>query len=142
MNVFSLLDKTARRYPARTAIFHGEAPVRDWASLHERALRLAASLRAELPAGARVAVVAKNCPEYPEILFGIWAAGLVAVPVNVKLHEREVAQILKDAGAALVFVSADPTALREALAREDHSCGIIEIGAADYGALLKAERAG
>ena len=114
MNVFSLLDKTARRYPTQTAIFHGRTPVHDWADLHDRASRLAASLNRALPAGARVAVVAKNCPEYPEVLFAIWAAGLVAVPVNAKLHEREVAQILKDAAAALVFVTGDPAALRAA----------------------------
>jgi acyl-CoA synthetase (AMP-forming)/AMP-acid ligase II len=141
MNVFSLLDKTARRYATQPAISHGKKLVRDWAGLHDRALRLAAALRAEVPSGSRVAVVAKNCPEYPEILFAIWAAGLVAVPINVKLHEREIAQILMDSGTGLVFATGDSAALSEALVREDHPYRMVEIGSADYEALLNAQPA-
>jgi acyl-CoA synthetase (AMP-forming)/AMP-acid ligase II len=28
----------------------------------------------------------ENCPEYLEALYGIWFAGLIAVPINAKLH--------------------------------------------------------
>ncbi len=141
MNVFSLLDRTARRYAAQPAIFRGEKLICDWAALHDRALRLAASLRAEMPSGARIAVVAKNCPEYPEILFAIWAAGLVAVPVNVKLHPREIAQILKDAGASFVFISGDSAILQQALDPEEHSCRFVGIASAEYVGLLNLETA-
>jgi acyl-CoA synthetase (AMP-forming)/AMP-acid ligase II len=50
--------------------------------------RLAASLRQRfgLEAGERVAIVAKNSPDYLELMFGIWHAGLAAVPANAKLH--------------------------------------------------------
>jgi long-chain acyl-CoA synthetase len=53
--------------------------------------RLAASLRQRfgLEAGERVAIVAKNSPDYLELMFGIWHAGLAAVPANAKLHGRE-----------------------------------------------------
>ena len=42
-----------------------------------------------------------NRPDYLEALFGIWYAGLVAVPVNAKLHPREVAYILGNSGTRL-----------------------------------------
>ena len=43
-----------------------------------------------LSPGDRVAIVMTNVPEYLPVLFGIWWAGLVAVPVNARLHAREV----------------------------------------------------
>lgn len=38
-------------------------------------------------------------------MFAIWAAECVVVPINYKLHPREMAEILDDAGAARVFAS-------------------------------------
>ena len=40
-----------------------------------------------------------------ELMFGIWAAECVFVPLNFKLHPREMADILADCGAATVFAS-------------------------------------
>jgi len=45
----------------------------------------------------------KNCPEYLEAMYAIWWAGLAAVPVNAKLHPREVAFIVEDSGAGLLI---------------------------------------
>ena len=38
----------------------------------------------------------ENCPEYFPLLYGIWRAGLSAVPLNNKLHPKEMAWILGD----------------------------------------------
>jgi len=105
MNLFSLLDQAAIRFPRHGAVFTGTARVLDYAELRLRALRLAAALRQRHDEGERVAIVSENRPEYVELLFAIWAAGLVAVPVNAKLHPREIAPILDDAQAAALFVS-------------------------------------
>ncbi len=105
VNLFALLDQAARRFPDRGAVYHGERQCCTWAELRDRALRLAGSIRRDCPAGARVAIVSENRPEIVEILFGIWAAECVAVPINYKLHPREMAQILDDADASLVFSS-------------------------------------
>ena len=56
MNLFDLLAQTARRFPRANGVFLGKEPVASWALLHERALRLAATLRARHPAGLRVAI--------------------------------------------------------------------------------------
>ena len=70
---------------------------------------LARGLREKLglAPGDRVALVMTNAAEYPEILLGIWWAGLAAVPVNAKLHPREVAYILGNSGAKAVFATPD-----------------------------------
>jgi len=57
--------------------------------------------------GDRVAIAMKNCPEYWEVLFAIWHAGLAAVPMNAKLHPREFEYILGNSEARLCFVSGD-----------------------------------
>ena len=51
-----------------------------------------------LGAGARIAVASENAPEIVELMFAIWAAECVFVPINYKLHPREMEQILDDAG--------------------------------------------
>jgi len=57
------------------------------------------------PPGARIAVASENRPEIVELMFAIWAAERVFVPINYKLHPREMEQILHDAGVAQVFAS-------------------------------------
>lgn len=105
MNLFALLDQAASRFPDRGAVYLGDRRVCTWVELRDRALRLAASIRQQHDAGARIAIATHNRPEIIELMFGTWAAECVVVPINYKLHPREMAQILDDAGAARVFAS-------------------------------------
>ncbi|WP_326545330.1 long-chain fatty acid--CoA ligase [Mycolicibacterium sp. ND9-15] len=102
MNLFALLDQAASRFGDRGAVYHGERQLCTWAQLRERSLRLAASL---CTPGARIAIASENRPEIIELMFGVWAAECVYVPINYKLHPREMVQILEDSGAAQVYAS-------------------------------------
>ena len=104
MNLFVLLDQAAARFGDRGAVYHGERQLHTWAELRGQALRLAGSLH-NLGSGARIAVASENRPEIIELMFAVWAAECVYLPINYKLHPREMQQILDDAGAALVFAS-------------------------------------
>ncbi|MEO8203117.1 MAG: long-chain fatty acid--CoA ligase [Betaproteobacteria bacterium] len=106
MNVAHFLHANARRLPQAGAIAIGERTVSTYAALAGRVASLAAGLRTRLGLnpGERVAIYLPNCVEYFEALFAIWHAGLVAVPVNAKLHARELAWILADSGARACFV--------------------------------------
>jgi fatty-acyl-CoA synthase len=104
LNLFSLLDQAAARFGDRGAVYRGQDRLHTWAVLRERAVRLAGSFRGLGP-GARVAVASENRPEIVELMFGVWAAECVYLPINYKLHPREMQQILDDAGAAQVFAS-------------------------------------
>lgn len=136
MNIFTLLAQAAHRFPDHGAVFHGERQVERYADLHRRALELAAGLRGLGLGGERVAIACENCPQYVEILFGIWAAEAVAVPINAKLHPREMAQIVEDAGARLVIASAK---LAPGLCLPP-ACRVIAIATGAYDALF-GERA-
>jgi fatty-acyl-CoA synthase len=105
VNVFGVLDAAATRHPDQGAVHLGDEQRWTWAELRDRALRLASALRESHPPGTRIAVASENRPELLEVMFGVWAAECVFVPMNFKLHPREMVDILDDCGAALVFAS-------------------------------------
>lgn len=108
MNLAHLLHRAAKIWGRQPALSVGKSVRLTYAEMGRRVPRLAAGLVAagQLQRGDRVALLLKNCPEYWELLFALWHAGIVAVPVNAKLHAREVAWILENAEAKLAIVSA------------------------------------
>ncbi|MGY6412255.1 MAG: AMP-binding protein [Alkalilacustris sp.] len=106
MNIALWLMRAARGAPGRPALLSGSRIVADYAAFDGRARALAAALGAlGIAPGDRVALYAGNRPEYLVALFGIWAAGAVAVPINAKLHPGEAAWILSDSGARLTLAA-------------------------------------
>ena len=105
MTPFYLLSQSARRHPTRGAVYVGYEQRITYGELEARASHLAGALRTRAAPGDRVMIASKNCPEYVEIMFATWAAGMVIVPVNAKLHEREIAVVVDDAEPAVVFAS-------------------------------------
>jgi acyl-CoA synthetase (AMP-forming)/AMP-acid ligase II len=105
LNLFTVLDQAAARFPDRGALYHGERRLCTWLELRGRALRIATAIRAQDTPGARIAIASENCPEIVELMFAVWAAECVLVPINYKLHPREMVQILDDAGVSRVFAS-------------------------------------
>ena len=130
MNLVAWLERAARANPRAVAVYRGRAPWATYGELATRAARLAAGLtvRCGYAAGDRVAIAMKNAPEYLVALYGTWWAGLAAVPVNAKLHPREVDFIVENSGARRLI--RDP---REV----DDLCGAdpIPLAAADPAAL-------
>ena len=55
--------------------------------------------------GDRVAVLMPNCIEFVEIYLACAAAGMVAVPLNIRQLANEQQSILADAGVSALFVS-------------------------------------
>jgi long-chain acyl-CoA synthetase len=129
MNLVTWLARAARADPGRVAVYSGRTAWASYGALAQRAARLAAGLRGRLALqpGDRVAVVMKNSPEYLLALYGIWWAGLAAVPVNAKLHAREVAFIAADADARVVIE--EPRQLAELSG--DTALPLVERGADD-----------
>jgi long-chain acyl-CoA synthetase len=109
MNLANLLLRAARSFGERPAVFAGHRLVHDYRHLAQRASVLSSYFvnQCGLRAGDRVALILHNQPAYIELLFAIWHAGLVAVPINAKLHAREFAYILQHSGARLCFASGD-----------------------------------
>lgn len=142
MNLAFWLQRAGNAYPTHPAVAVGAHVVADYGALAGRAARIATSLRTThgLTAGDRVGIVAKNCPEYVEVLYGIWWAGPAAVPVNAKLHGAEITWILENCGAKLAFAT---PGLDEALNthRPDCLATIVTLGSPEYRSALEAEPA-
>ena len=107
MNLAAWVEKWGRAAPDHPAIALGGttyATYRQWAA---RSRALAGNLRALCEPEDRVAIAMTNRPEFLEALFAIWHAGLVAVPMNAKLHSDEFGYIVGNTDAALVLASPD-----------------------------------
>jgi long-chain acyl-CoA synthetase len=139
-NVASFLVDSARRWPRVPAVALADRVVSDYAALAGHAARMAGAFEAAgLLAGERVAIVSRNAPEYIATLFGCWWAGLVAVPVNAKLHVRELAFILADSGARWAFVDANWCAtIGEVTECAPSLERVVELGSAEYATMREA----
>ena len=107
MNIAQLLQRSALVHGDRPAVLAGARLLHDYRQLAARVAALAGHLRGRcgVQAGERVAIFSANCPEYLEALHAIHWAGAISVPVNYKLHARELAHVLSDSGARVVCVS-------------------------------------
>ncbi|MBL0726533.1 AMP-binding protein [Piscinibacter sp. HJYY11] len=109
MNLAHLLLRSARSAGERPAVYLGTELLFDYATLARRAAALGASIteRHGLQPGDRVGLFMSNHPSVLEILFGCWWAGLAVVPINPKLHPREVDYILAHSQASIAFTTDD-----------------------------------
>jgi len=97
----------ARERGSRPMITCGERTI-TWDDMDARSNRVAQGFRAAgLAAQDRVAFIDKNGPEYFEVLFGGGKANVVNVAVNWRLAPAEMAYIVNDAAARLLFVGPD-----------------------------------
>ena len=79
-----------------------------WEEFYARAKRVAGALAADgVVPGERVAFLDRNGIEYFEVLFGAALLGAVSVAVNWRLAPLEMAAIVEDAGATLLFYGDD-----------------------------------
>jgi long-chain acyl-CoA synthetase len=140
MNLAAHMRRAGGAFAEHAAVAHGSSVLHRYGALAERVSRLAGALRARfaLQPGERVALVMKNCPEYLELLYACWHAGLVAVPINAKLHPGEIAYILADSGARLCCSSPQLSGALGALLGEPLR-ELIEVGSSDYARLLECE---
>ncbi len=99
MNSFAFLDKAARQRGDAPALIYGDETI-SYRAFHARALAIGGNLgRLGCKPGDRVAFCLANSPRILEVIYGCFAAGLVVVPINARLHPREMAYIVANSGA-------------------------------------------
>ena len=139
MNIAALLQKSACNFGTSPAVSYATCICLTYRELAHRVQKLAAGLVncCGLKRGDRVGIVMTNCPAFIEVLYAIWHAGLVAVPINAKLHQREISYIIENAGVRLCMVNRDLEAavgpLCDSVARLDR---VVSVDTADYHGLL------
>lgn len=135
MNIANYLQRSAQAWPDGTALALGDAPRATWRQMLRKVAVMATHLRGRfgLAPGERVALVTSNRPESLEAMCAIWHAGLAAVPINAKLHAKEIAHILADSGARLVFVTSDVAeTVAEAVADTPQKVVLVDVEGADW----------
>jgi long-chain acyl-CoA synthetase len=105
VNIAQFLLQNAHRLPDQPALAVGGRVFCSYRELAGRVARLASGLTSKfaLAPGDRVAFAMKNCPEYWQLMFACWHAGLCAVPMNAKLHAKEFEYITGNCGAKACF---------------------------------------
>lgn len=134
MNIAQLLANSARSFPSRPAVSLGRRTLLDYAQLGERTARLAAGITRRAGDTRTVAITAPNCAEYLEILHAAWHAGFAVAPMNARLSAAELAFMVRDCGARLVFSSEEQAKQLQMLL---DNVVILVPGTADYNLALE-----
>ena len=102
-NLARILVDTAARHPDRPALRLGDLIV-TYAELDAASRRVAGLLREHgVAPGDRVAIMLPNVPEFASAYYGALRYGAIVLPMNVLNKKREVAFLLAEAGAELIF---------------------------------------
>jgi len=145
MNIARLLQNSARSFADFPAICRGRSIVHSYLALGARVQHIAGSLgsRFGLRPGDRVAILMTNHPAYLEVMFAAWWAGMIAVPINARLHSKEIEYILQKSNAKLCFVNDDTessvTPLGASLPQMKE---IVNVSRGPYGLLAEAAALG
>lgn len=103
MNVGDLLTHSGLNYPDHPAFIFEDVP-RTYEESLDRADALGRALRdLGVDSGDRIAIYARNCPEYLECMFAIWKVGAVVVTLNASFTSRELSWHLADSEAVVLI---------------------------------------
>jgi fatty-acyl-CoA synthase len=98
------LRYSEEQFPRKTAVVCGDLRF-TYAQFGDRVARLAGALRAAgVKPGDRVAFLSLNCHRLLEGYFGVLEAGCILLPLNIRLAASELAYILNDSGATVLFM--------------------------------------
>lgn len=129
-NFGDLLDIAAANVPTdRPALVRGDRTIA-WGEFDCRTNRLArAMLASGLKTGDRVAILARNIPEFIEIACAAFKARLTHVNINYRYTTAEIEYVLADCGAAALFHQDEFAGVVEPLpAALDHLRLVVQIG--------------
>lgn len=109
MTIKECLNRAADESPDAIALRYkqeGAWETTTYGQLRERVWHVSEMLVSRgVEKGDRVAIYRENSPEWYELYHGIVGIGAIAVPVDAKLREQEVAHVFHDCGVSVVFAS-------------------------------------
>jgi fatty-acyl-CoA synthase len=106
------------QYPEKTAVVCDGQRL-TYSEFNDRAARLAGAVRVlGAEPGDRVAFLSSNCHRLLEGYYGVPSAGAVLLPLNIRLSAGELAYILNDAGAKILFVESQFLPLVDSFRRQ------------------------
>ncbi|HUR29478.1 MAG TPA: long-chain-fatty-acid--CoA ligase [Planctomycetota bacterium] len=118
MNLWTILERTARSHPKQIAAVDGESRV-TYAELRARCAALAVGLAQRgVQRGDRIAIVEPNSLAYFESYFATAALGAILVPLNTRLLPAEWAKILRHSGSRFLIAHGSFAAAVQELATD------------------------
>ena len=97
------LRYSSQQFPRRTAVVCGDQRF-TYAQFSDRTARQAGALRSlGIKSGERVAFLGANCHRLLEGYYGVVEAGGILLPLNIRLASQELAYILNDSEADVLF---------------------------------------
>jgi len=130
---YERFQESARQFPDKVAL---EIQRQDrtesvtFAQLQAMAESVGNWLAGKVERDARVAILAANHPRWVAAYLGIICASRVAVPLDTAFHADQVAKLLKDSGASILFCDAKHLAVAQQAA-EGLSVGLVMTSAAN-----------
>src|SRR5688572_622533 len=93
--LYRVVERASALHSARAAVFDANGAELTYKDLLDRAVRLAAGLLARgIRPGDRVAILARNSFRYLEVNLACAYAGIILVPLNIRLAPVEIDRIL------------------------------------------------
>src|SRR6266850_5924775 len=138
---YQRFQQSARQFPDKVAL---EIQRQDrtesltFAELQRMAESVGNWLAEKVDRDARVAILAANHPRWVAAYLGIICAGRVAVPLDTAFHADQVAKLLKDSGASILFCDAKHLAVAQQAA-EGLPVGLVMTSAANEQAAATAK---
>ncbi|MFT4571271.1 MAG: fatty-acyl-CoA synthase [Hyphomicrobiaceae bacterium] len=124
-----LLERTARVFPERAAVIHGDVTWTWREFAHQVGIMAASLARAGIRPGDRVAILSPNTPWHLVAHFAAPLLGAPLVSVNTRLAGREIAYILGHSGAKILLVDPELAPALDAYRAELSSLErVVEIG--------------
>jgi fatty-acyl-CoA synthase len=109
------------QFPRKTAVVCQSLRF-TYAEFGDRVGRLAGALRAAgVKPGERVAFLSLNCHRLLEAYFGVLEAGCILLPLNIRLAAPELAYILNDSGASVLFFEQEFVGLVDSFRHDLHA---------------------
>lgn len=109
-----LLARAATLYGDTIALIYKNSEI-SYSQLYAKAAHFTVLVREQygLKARDRAIICFENSPEFYIAYYGLWQAGVIVIPVNTFLKEKELAYIITDSKPALIVTSSDRIELFE-----------------------------
>jgi long-chain acyl-CoA synthetase len=109
---------SAREYGDKVVAMEGDRQI-TYSELDDKSNRIACWLRKSgVQPGERGIIYMPNNIEYYYLLFGMFKAGVIPIPLNYRFQKEEIRYVLTDSGASLMFVLERNTPIANELEKE------------------------
>ncbi len=118
MNIACYLRMSAREYGDKVVAMEGDRQI-TYSELDDKSNRIAGWLRKSgVQPGERGIIYMPNNIEYYYLLFGMFKAGVIPIPLNYRFQKEEIRYVIMDSGASLMFVLERNTSVANELQKE------------------------